>query len=184
LIVYCGALGLVNGVSFMVELAHEYRQLDPEARFLVIGDGGQKEVVTALATRMGVLNVNFFLEPPIPKAEMPGVLNAASISCSWVIPVPELEANSANKFFDSLAAGRPIAINYGGWQAKEIENSSLGVVLNPRSPRDSAELLFRFLGDPDSMARSRISSKHLARTVYDRDLLSDRMLSVLEDAAR
>ena len=38
-----------------------------------------------------------------------------------VIPIKELWANSANKLFDTLAAGRPILINYNGWQ-KELIN--------------------------------------------------------------
>src|SRR5690606_35864199 len=48
---------------------------------------------------------------------------------SFVIPVRELWANSANKFFDTLAAGKPILINHEGWQKEIIEGDNLGYVL-------------------------------------------------------
>jgi glycosyltransferase involved in cell wall biosynthesis len=48
---------------------------------------------------------------------------------SFVIPVKELWANSANKFFDSLAAGKPILINHKGWQQSTIEKNNIGFVL-------------------------------------------------------
>ena len=41
-----------------------------------------------------------------------------------------MEANSANKFFDALAAGKPIMINYKGWQAKLIEKYNIGIVVS------------------------------------------------------
>ena len=41
----------------------------------------------------------------------------------------ELWANSANNFFDTLAASKPILINYGGWQKLVIENENIGYVL-------------------------------------------------------
>jgi hypothetical protein len=43
----------------------------------------------------------------------------------------KISDNSANKFFDSLAAGRSIAINYGGWQAELLSSTRAGVVLDP-----------------------------------------------------
>ena len=41
--------------------------------------------------------------------------------------MPELEANSANKFFDYLAAGKPVVINYGGWQQALLEETGAGI---------------------------------------------------------
>ena len=56
---------------------------------------------------------------------------------SFVISVKELWANSANKFFDTLAAGKPILINYEGWQKKVINIENIGYVL-PTKITDNA----------------------------------------------
>ena len=41
--------------------------------------------------------------------------------------------NSANKFFDALAAGRPIAINYGGWHRHLLDESTAPASRCPRA---------------------------------------------------
>ena len=43
------------------------------------------------------------------------------MGASFFIDLKEMWANSANKFFDTLAAGKPPLINYGGWQKELIE---------------------------------------------------------------
>jgi len=48
---------------------------------------------------------------------------------SFVISKKPLWANSANKFFDTLASGRPVLINYEGWQKEIIEKENIGYVL-------------------------------------------------------
>ena len=68
----------------------------------------------------------------IAKKEMPSVFSAATVSTSLFIDLREMWANSANKFFDTLAAGKPVVINYGGWQAEIVERDRLGLVLDPK----------------------------------------------------
>ncbi|MGD9961712.1 glycosyltransferase family 4 protein [Nocardioides sp.] len=183
LVVYAGTLGVVNGVSYMVDLAHSSLLLAPETRFLVVGDGVEHDKVTRFAQDRGVLGRNFFMEPPLAKREMPAVLSAADVSCSWVIPVVELEANSANKFFDALAARRPVAINHGGWQADLIKSRRLGVVLDPGDPGSGAETLNSFLADESAVIRARSAAGVLAAESFDRDRLAQQLLGVISDAA-
>ena len=131
LVVYTGTFGTVNGVDYLVRLAAEVRPLDPDIRFLLVGRGARYEPVRTLARRLGVLDETVFMSEAIPRSQLPVVLGAASIATSVVIPVPVLEHNSANKFFDALAAARPIAINHGGWQADLVDRDRGGP--DPRS---------------------------------------------------
>jgi hypothetical protein len=47
-------------------------------------------------------------------------------------------SNSANKFFDALASGTPVMINYQGWQADLLRDSMAGIVVPPDEPRRAA----------------------------------------------
>ena len=75
------------------------------------------------------------------KHKMPDILAASTVTSSLVIALVELWNNSANKFFDSLAAGKPIAINHGGWMADVIKETGAGLVLSPDNPLQAAETL-------------------------------------------
>ncbi|MCW4385034.1 glycosyltransferase family 4 protein [Salinibacterium sp. SYSU T00001] len=181
LIVYCGTFGLVNGVEYLAEVAAAAAQLNPELRFVAMGDGARREAVRERAQELGVLDSNFFILSPVPKAQVPVVFAAATVSTSLFIPVKEMEANSANKFFDGLAAGRPIAINYGGWQAEALTESGAGIVLSADDHQSAARRLVNLVSDEAELRRKRAAASHLA-SAFSRDVLAQKFISTLEDA--
>ncbi len=183
LVVYTGALGVVNGVDYLARLAAEVIHTDPEIRFLVVGDGRQQQKVHQSATELGVLDRNFFLWPSLPKIDMPAVLSAADIATSTVIDRPALWANSANKVFDAFAAGRPVAINHQGWLADVIHQNGCGIVLDPRDLPSAARELTAAIRDQQWLAQAGAASRRLGETVFSRDRLAGMLEQVLEDAA-
>ncbi|MGB3500408.1 MAG: glycosyltransferase family 4 protein [Mesorhizobium sp.] len=184
LVIYAGTFGKINGVSYLADLAASMRPLNPEVRFLAVGRGAEAGVVADHASRIGVLGENFFIEDALPKREMPALFSASTVSTSLVIPLEALWNNSANKFFDSLAAGRPIVINYGGWQADLIEQQGIGLVLDPEDPQKSAQALNEFLKNDEAIRSARSASRHLAESRFSRDKLAGELIQVLDDARR
>lgn len=183
LVVYCGTVGTINGVDYLVRLANEFdRRADPPA-FAVIGTGGDLARVKRLAERAGVLDKTIYFLPPVPKAEVPALLAAADACFSLFLPLPAMEANSANKFFDTLAAGRPVIVNYGGWQADLITKHEVGLRLPPKDVSAAAAMLTDFLADPDLLAAAGRRARALGEAEFGRDEISDRVLAALLRAA-
>lgn len=183
LVLYGGTLGLVNGVDYLARVAAAALARDPEVRFLVVGSGKQYEKVRDEARRLGVLDRNFFMLPPLPKANMPAVLSAADLATSLFIGLKALETNSANKLFDALAAGRPVAVNHGGWLAELIERTGCGLTLDPSNPQAAAERIVGALGDPGWKARARAAARRLADTELNREYLFERWQAAVLGAA-
>lgn len=131
IVLYAGTIGIVNNIEYVVKLAEEIYRLDKNVEFHIYGDGNRKSQVETLAKVKGVINKNFFLKGTVSKSELPEIYSRCTVSTSFVANIPALWANSANKYFDTLAASKPIVINHYGWQADEIESTNLGFVLNP-----------------------------------------------------
>lgn len=180
LIVYTGTLGLVNGVDYFARIAAHLAEIDSSICCLVVGEGQQEDRVRSAAHQLGVLNRNFFMLASIAKQQVPGLLSSADIATSFVIDVPALWANSANKFFDALAAGRPVAINYRGWQAELLEQTGAGIVLPPNDARLAAQQLWALLQAKDRLAHARVAARHLAEQRFDRDKLARQLEEVLK----
>jgi glycosyltransferase involved in cell wall biosynthesis len=183
LVTYAGTLGKVNGAEYLAEIAAETASRAPGVRFLVVGDGAMRRTVEGRARSAGVLGHNFWLLPPIPKDAMPALLSRTTVAVSLVIDVPELWNNSANKFFDALAAGVPIMINHEGWQADILRESGAGLVVPPADARAAAAALVEFLGDEARLSRAATAARTLARVRFDRDVLAAQLLAVLVEAA-
>lgn len=179
LIVYTGTLGLINGVDYLVEVAATMQDIAPQVRFLLVGDGARKEAVSSRAEKAGVLGRNLAMWNPVPKTQMADVLAAATVATSLFIPLKPMWNNSANKFFDALAAGKPIAINYGGWQADLLTETGAGIVLPPDDPAEGARQLAAFVQDRARLQSASEASRHLARTRFDRDMMARQLEDIL-----
>lgn len=179
LVLYAGTFGVVNGVDYLVRVASAVADRDPEVRFLLVGDGRTYDDVARLARELGVLDKNLFMWTGVPKSRMPALVGASTISTSVFQPLPGLRHNSANKFFDSLAAGRPVVINYEGWHADLLRDSGAGLVLDPSDPDAAAELLVQALHDDRWLAQAGESALGLAHDRFSRDLLFERFLAVV-----
>lgn len=182
LVVYTGTLGQVNGVEYLAWLAAATHRIDPSVRFLVIGEGREEERVRATAGELRVLDKNFFMLPSIRKSEIPGWLSAADIATSLVIDVRELWANSANKVFDALAGGRPVAVNHEGWLATLLRETGAGLVLDAGDTALAAAQIVQALNDRRWLERAGEAARETARARFDRDRLAAALDGVLRDA--
>jgi len=180
LVTYAGTLGLVNGVGYMIDIASKMLDLDPSVRFLIIGDGREKEKIRKQSEEMGVFGRNLWMMPLIPKRDMPAVLSASTVTLSLFINLPHLQKNSANKMFDAFAAGRPLAINHGGWMADILRKSGAGIVIPPSNANEAACQLADFLHDEPRLARAREAATKLADERFHRDKLARELIAVIE----
>ena len=166
----------------MVYVAQELLQ-NPQFKFVVVGDGQEREDVLALANAMGVLNKNFFYHSAIPKQEIARFMSAVDVATSLFLPIPEMEANSANKFFDALGAGCAVAINYGGWQRELLDTTGAGIGLSA-DPKRGAMELESFASDRVRIENSGLIARQLAETEFSRDVLADQLERILVSSLR
>ena len=130
-ILYAGTFGRVNGLDYVIDLAYNLSFIDSNIVFVLVGDGARKQEVVEKALEKSVMNKNVFFMDPVSKSDLSQLYFECNIGSSFVINIKELWANSANKFFDTLASGKPVLINYGGWQKDKIIKDNIGYVLPP-----------------------------------------------------
>jgi len=179
LVLYAGTFGAVNNCSYIVRLAAEVEPLLPEARFLLVGQGREEELIRNLAQELGVLDRILFIHPPVPKSEVPRLFSAANLTMSVTADIPALHKNCANKFFDSLAAGRAIAINHEGWLADLIREHDCGLVLPARDIPAAARMLAEALRNRQWLREAGRRAYQLGRKQFDAIRCIDEIEAVL-----
>jgi glycosyltransferase involved in cell wall biosynthesis len=182
LVIYAGTFGRINGVGYLAELAASMKDIAPAVRFLAVGAGAESNAIRERAIQLNVLDQNFFIEDAMKKSDIPDLFSAADVSTSLFVDLKPMWNNSANKFFDSLAAGRPIAINYGGWQADLLNEAGAGIVIDPANPALAAQRLRDFLDDRAALERAGRLAAALARSRFSRDGLAAELIEVLTES--
>ena len=180
LVLYAGALGRANGVGYLVRLAAEVARLDGEVRFVVIGEGAEKDAIRAAAREAGLLDHTFFIFDAVPKRDLVRWLHAADIITA-LFTGPRVIWKDAvqNKFFDALAAGKPIANNFDGWQSRIARDAGVGLILDPDDVASAGRQLVDALRDGKWLGTVPERARQLAQSQFERGLLASRLEQVL-----
>jgi glycosyltransferase involved in cell wall biosynthesis len=183
LLVYCGAFGAVNGMEYLVRLAAAIASIDPEIRIAAIGSGREFERTERLASEQGVLGRSLFLLGKVPKSEADAWTLASDMTIA-LITGPRIVWRDAvqNKFFDSLAAGKPVASNFAGWQSEIAVDEGAGLILSATDVVGAAGDVVKALRDRAWLERAGRAARTLAEGRFNRDVLAADLERVLRDA--
>jgi glycosyltransferase involved in cell wall biosynthesis len=173
---YLGALGYANGLEYFLECARFSQKADLPVQFIVCGEGGMKANLNSAAKQLQLKNLTF-----LPMQSREGVKEILSITDAAFICYRQesiLETGSPNKYFDGLAAGKLILINFNGWIKDEIEREQCGVALKPDQPAEFVAKIKPFLSDKELLDRYRNNARVLAERSYSRTDLSERFVNL------
>src|SRR5690554_6477171 len=184
LLVYTGTFGKVNGVGYMVELAKALLARGSDVRILLVGDGAERDIVRQAAEVAGVYQNNLFIEAPLPKKEIPALLSAATMASALFIDLPEMRPNSANKFFDALASGTPVMLNYGGWMHELVNKHECGLAMWRQSIDAVDQELDSKMHDADWLSKAGQAARELAEQEFDRDVLANQLIATLDSVVK
>ncbi|NLL62090.1 MAG: glycosyltransferase family 4 protein [Candidatus Atribacteria bacterium] len=175
--IHPGTMGFVNGVDYILDVAKDIIKYDNKIKFLLIGRGKYKNFLVERKNKENIDNVKFL--DSVTKENIIKIIKTSDLGIMLVRNYRILEDNSANKFFDFLAAGLPILINYGGWQKNELESHDVGFSC---SPTDYKEMVNKILFLKENKERYREmsrNSKELGEKKYSRNICCDKFIQVV-----
>lgn len=168
---YIGALGVANGLDYFLECVNATRKAQLPVHFFMCGDGAELERLKGHAQSLGLTNLTF-----LDFRNRDGVKKLLNITDAMFVcykQVPVLETGSPNKFFDGLAAGKLIVINFGGWIKAEVEAARCGFHYNPQQPTEFVKKLSAYVYEGGLLERAQSAARKLAEEKYSRKQLSE-----------
>jgi glycosyltransferase involved in cell wall biosynthesis len=176
--VYFGAMGMANGLEYVVEAA---RILAGRGRddivFVLHGSGGRRSELESLARGYGLTNV-VFSDLVADKEEVARIVAGCDV-CLTIYRAAREHTWSPNKLFDSLAAGKPVLINVPGWLGETVEQNQCGRSLDPHRSVALADAMQELADRPDLCRQMGRNARLLAERQFDRRILADRLERVL-----
>ena len=106
------------------------------------------------------------------------LLRAVDIGLMRVKNYKISQDNSANKFFDYLAVGVPILINYGGWQKEVLELDKAGFSCSATNFHDMAKKILYLRKNeklPEKMSKN---SRALAKDKFSRSICCNKLINL------
>jgi glycosyltransferase involved in cell wall biosynthesis len=181
--VFAGTHGMANGLGAVLDAAAELkRRRRDDIKIVLIGDGKLKEPLRERAQAESLDNVVF--HAPVSKLRLAGLMESTDLGLQILANVPAFYyGTSPNKFFDYIAAGRPVLNNYPGWLADMIGESRCGYAVPADNPVAFADALVHAADHRDELTEMGRRALALASSRFDRARLAADFVSWLEDAA-
>ncbi len=180
--VYFGAMGLANGLEYVVEAARILKQRgNGRVKLVLHGKGGRRPHLEALARKYDLSNLVF--SDPVPdKAAVAEIVAGCNACMTIYANTKEEQTWSPNKMFDALAAGQPVLINVPGWLGDTIEQNECGRYVDPDHPEALADAVTALSTNPELCTEMGRNARALAEREFARDILADRLEHVLKEA--
>ncbi len=173
---YIGAIGVANGLDYFLACARASRKANLPIHFLLCGDGAEADRLRKSADQHELHNLTFL--PFTNREGVREIMNVTDASFICYKPIPILETGSPNKYFDGLASGKMIMINFGGWIKEEIEENNCGVYVNPHEPADFVRKISPILEDRELQQQLGNNARVLAERNYSREKLGSKFSEI------
>lgn len=173
---YIGTFGLANGLQQILACAQVVKE-NSNIHFILCGDGAMRLDLLKKAEQLELTNVSFY--PMRDREGVKEVLNITDAAFISYQPLPVLETGSPNKYFDALAAGKMIVVNFKGWIREEIEHHRCGIYIDPSDPKDFERKMAEFVMNESLLNTYQKNSRALAEQRYARTKLCDEWLEIV-----
>jgi len=179
---HAGAMGKINGLDFIIEAAEKVEE-HQDILFVLTGHDNSKGALQSRIKELGLTNIRIL--PPVPKHQLPAILAAADVVMAIIgkFSIMERQA-SLNKFFDALATGKPVLLNYSGWQRKILEDNSAGFGCELCNLDEFVEKVLYINLHRAQIKKMGQNARRVAEEQFNRDKLAAQGLEVISKAAR
>ncbi|MDP5172751.1 MAG: glycosyltransferase family 4 protein [Bacteroidia bacterium] len=174
-LLYAGTIGLANDLSQLLHAMDILEKMEdlPAYRLTILGVGNDLTMVRDEGKRLQLKKVRFLQR--VNREELPELFQAADIGLVSFAPYPILATNSATKFFDYMAAGLPVVINYQGWQAQVLQDANAGLSTPQGDYVALASNIARLIKDSHLRQEMGKNARQYAEKHFDRNDLSVQM---------
>lgn len=178
-IIFTGSIRQIYQLETIVETAKICQKETPAVRFLLYGDGTEKQNLIDLANKYQLNNIIF--KGRVENKFIPYILSKADIT---LLHSRQVSLNkygiSQNKLFEYLAAGKPvlstIQSNYS-----LINKYNCGLECKDQEPETIFFAIKELLELPEKDMKAKGNSARLAVQKYDYSKLSEKLNNILEN---
>lgn len=179
-VIYTGSIRPVNDLGILLDSAKMLQELGYDnIRFLIYGDGTEREALETRLITEGIHNVIF--KGSVEKKYIPSILKRGNIN---ILHNRSTELNkygqSQNKYFEYMAAGRYI-VQTCPVGFSELEQEGCGSVVSEQTPWEIAKAITDVYDmDLESYEKACKKTRELAE-YYDFHILTKKLISLVEE---
>jgi glycosyltransferase involved in cell wall biosynthesis len=174
---YIGTMGYAHGLELILDSARELRQTLPDVRFLLVGEGAEKEKLQTLAETEELDNVIFLREQP--REQVPFYINASDVCLVLLRKADLFRTVLPSKMLEFMACARPVVLGVEGQARQILERAQAGLYVPPGDRPALITALMDLYRDPALRARLGESGREFVIRHYSREQKALQYLDIM-----
>ena len=172
LVVSISVLRPEKRLDVLVRAAHLVHATHPDARFLIVGDGPERNALTALVGQLALEEVVIFTGH---RSDVGDVLAASDVAAS-----SSAVEGSPLALMEAMGAGKPVVATRVGGVPDIVRDGVEGLLVQSRDPEALAGAIVTLLRDPRLRERMSAAGRERQRTEFDIHVMVTRLEALYE----
>ena len=177
---YIGTMGMAHGLETVIAAAESLRHTFPQAMFLMIGEGAEKERIVELAAARGLANICFLGQQP--REQIPAYIAGCDV-CLVILKKTELfKTVIPTKLLEYMACEKAVIVAVDGQARQIVEQAAAGMFVEPDDAEALAHAITTLADDTERRRRMGANGREYIVSRLSRERTARTFLSVLENA--
>ena len=174
-VMYAGLHGLAQGLSQVLMAAEDLVE-ERRFKFVLIGDGPEKNMLMGQAAMRGLTNVEF--QDPRRSEEIPSLIAGCDIV---LVPLTSYLLGAVpSKLYEAMASGRPVILVASGEASQLVNEHQAGITVEPGDITGLVQALKTLLAQPQLRRTLGENGRRAAEQHFDRETIVSRFREFLE----
>jgi glycosyltransferase involved in cell wall biosynthesis len=174
-VLFVGSLIPRKGLSFLIEAAKRVVKENAQTKFLIVGEGPQKNRLIVSLESANLLG-NFKFLGNLKEHDLSAVYN-----CADVFVLPSIQEGQGIVLLEAQACGKPVvAFNLGGIN-EAVRNGETGLLVKRGSVEELADALLRLLADKPLREKMGANGRGFVTENFTWDICAKKMLKVYRE---
>jgi len=178
LICYIGTMGMAHGLETLIAAAEELQTTLPNAMFLLIGEGAEKDRIVELAAARRLSNVKFLGQQP--RERIPAFVSAADLCLVMLKKTDLFKTVIPTKLLEYMACERPVIVAVDGQTRQLVEEARAGVFVPPEDSQALAQAICELARDPERRRQMGANGRQSIVAKLSREQTAQDYIAVLE----
>ena len=179
LICYIGTMGNAHGLATLIAAAEDLQTALPNAMFLLIGEGAEKERIVKLAATRGLTNIQFLDQQP--RERIPAYVSAADV-CVVMLKKTELfKTVIPTKLLEFMSCKRPVIVAVDGQARQIVEEAGAGLFVEPENSKALLRAILDLAGNSGRRRQMGESGRRYIVNKLSREKTARDYITVLEE---
>lgn len=179
-VLYAGTLGMAHNLEVVLRAAAQFQdERDKQVKFVLAGDGAEKERLQTLARKMHLHNVGFLA--PFPKVRMPLLLKAADCIVVSLSDLEIFRGALPTKLLEAMACAKPVVLAVAGEAAEVLAEAQAGYCVSPGNHVEIHDAILKLMREPEVASRMGNSGREYVGEHFDRDRSARQLIDLLNN---